>query len=94
MIKKNIACAIDEHRKEVIVVSERGRISSKELCLIFEDCIPKSCTVVSDSQRSYHKLMKNLDVIWIKIPSKKNRKIWLYTRENKSITFINRIVFA
>lgn len=36
--------------------------------------IPSSCQVVSDSLRSYHKLMKELKVTWIKIPSGKKEK--------------------
>lgn len=72
--KRNIACAIDNHGKKIIVVSERGRIHSKELYTIYKDSIPSSCTVVSDSLRSYHKLMKDLKVSWIKIPSKKKEQ--------------------
>ena len=72
--KRNIACAIDEHGKKIIEVSEKGRIHTKELYRIFKDSIPSSCTVVSDSLRSYHKLMKDLNVTWIKIPSGKNEK--------------------
>lgn len=72
--KRNIACAVDEHGKQIVVVSQQGRITSAELCRIFKECIPDSCTVVSDSQRSYHKLMKELGVTWVKIPSKKTEK--------------------
>lgn len=72
--KRNIACAVDEKGNYVIEVSLPGRITSKELIRIFEDKIPSSCTVVSDSQRSYHQLMKKLEVKWIKIPSGKKEK--------------------
>ena len=72
--KRNIACAIDEHGQKIIQVSEKGRIHSKELIRIYKDKIPSSCTVVSDSLRSYHKLMKELKVTWIKIPSGKKEK--------------------
>lgn len=72
--KRNIVCAIDIHNKKVIQVSERGRIHSDILIDIYKDKIPSSCTVVSDSLRSYHKLMKELNVKWIKIPSGKTRK--------------------
>ena len=53
--KRNIACAVDDHGQKIIQVSERGRIHSKELIRIYKDKIPSSCTVVSDSLRSYHK---------------------------------------
>ena len=48
-----------------------GRITTQELQRIFGDCIPSTCTVVSDSLRSYHKFMKGLNVTWEKIPSGK-----------------------
>lgn len=72
--KRNIVCAIDSHNKKVIQVSERGRIHADILYGIYKDKIPSSCTVVSGSLRSYHKLMKNLKVKWIKIPSGKTEK--------------------
>ena len=72
--KRNIVCAIDILNKKVIQVSERGRIHSDILYNIYKDKIPENCTVVSDSLRSYHKLMKDLKVTWIKIPSGKTEK--------------------
>ena len=72
--KRNIVCAIDEHNNKVIQVSERGRIHTKNLYEIYKDKIPSQCTVVSDSLRSYHGLMKKLGVKWIKIPSGKKEK--------------------
>lgn len=72
--KRNIACAIDEHGQKVIKVSEKGRIHSQELYDIYKDKIPSSCTVVSDSLRSYHKFMRDINVTWIKIPSGKTEK--------------------
>ena len=72
--KRNIVCAIDEHNHKVIQVSERGRIHTKNLYDIYKDKIPSTCTVVSDSLRSYHGLMKKLGVTWIKIPSGKKEK--------------------
>lgn len=72
--KRNIACAIDEHNHKVIQVSEKGRIHSQELYNIFSDKISSSCTVVSDSLRSYHQFIRDLDVKWIKIPSGKMEK--------------------
>ena len=58
----------------MIQVSERGRIHTKNLYEIYKDKIPSQCTVVSDSLRSYHGLMKKLGVKWIKIPSGKKEK--------------------
>ena len=72
--KRNIACAVDDHGQKIIQVSERGRIHSKELIRIYKDKIPSSCTVVSDSLRSYHKFMKELKVNWVKLPSGKTEK--------------------
>lgn len=72
--KRNIACAIDEHNNKIIEVSTAGRISSAELLRIYKTKIPSKCKVVSDSLRSYHKLMKGLEVEWIKIDSGKKEK--------------------
>lgn len=72
--KRNIVCAVDEHNHKVIQVSERGRIHTQNLYNIYKDKIPSKCTVVSDSLRSYHGLMKKLGVTWIKIPSGKKEK--------------------
>ena len=72
--KRNIVCAVDEHNHKVIMVSERGRIHTKNLYEIYKDKIPSNCTVVSDSLRSYHGLTKKLGVKWIKIPSGKSEK--------------------
>lgn len=72
--KRNIVCAVDIHNNKVIQVSERGRIHSDPLISIYEKKISSKCTVVSDSLRSYHKLMKTLGVNWIKIDSGKKEK--------------------
>jgi len=69
--KRNIVCAIDEHGKTVIQVSEAGRIHAKTLIEIYQNKVPSDCTVISDSHRSYHQLMAELGVKWIKIPSGK-----------------------
>lgn len=69
--KINIACAIDRHQSIHCVVADCGRAKSDSLIQIFKDYIPKDSIVVSDSLRSYHKLMKVLGVKWEKIPSKK-----------------------
>ncbi|MEG0591793.1 MAG: IS1595 family transposase [Coprobacillus sp.] len=72
--KRNIVCALDIHNHKVIQVSETGRIHSDKLIKIYKSKIPSNCKVVSDSLRSYHKLMKELNVEWIKIPSGKREK--------------------
>jgi transposase-like protein len=69
--KINIACAIDNNSNTIIKVSEYGRIKANTLIDIYKGNIKPNSVVVSDSLRSYHKLMKELDVIWKKIPSKK-----------------------
>ena len=72
--KRNIACAIDEKGNTVIQVSETGRIHADVLIKIFKEHIPPECTVVSDSLRSYHKLISELGVTWIKIPSREKKQ--------------------
>lgn len=69
--KINIACAIDKHQSIHCVVADRGRAKSDTLIAIYKDYISEKSIVVSDSLRSYHKLMKVLGVKWEKIPSKK-----------------------
>lgn len=69
--KINIACAIDKHSSIHCVVADRGRVKSDSLIKIYKEYIPKDSTVISDSLRSYHKVMKELGVKWKKIPSKK-----------------------
>lgn len=69
--KINIACGIDKHNHIRCIVSERGRITSKALIKIYKDFIEDQSIMISDSLRSYHKLVKEIDVIWKKIPSKK-----------------------
>ena len=76
--KRNIVCAINQHNNKVIHVSESRRIHSKELNKIYKDKIPNTCQVVSDSLRSYQKMMMDLKVTWIKIASSKKRKRQLY----------------
>ena len=60
--KRNIVCAIDQHNNKVTHVSETGGIHSKELYKIYKDKIPNTCQIVSDSLRSYQKLMMDLKV--------------------------------
>lgn len=69
--KINVTCAIDAKGNTIIKVLSSGRVTSNELIGAYENLISKEAKVVSDSLRSYHKLMKKLEVTWIKIPSKK-----------------------
>lgn len=69
--KINVTCAIDENKRAIIRVVDRGRVTSKALIQTYDGKIKKNCVVVSDSCRSYHQLMKHLEVQWKKIPSKK-----------------------
>ena len=78
--KINVACAIDEKGNTILQVSDVGRITSKSLIEIFSGKIEKGAIVISDSHRSYHKLMKELEVDWKKIPSKK-KSLEQYTLE-------------
>ena len=66
-----VACAIDKNNNTIIKVADIGRVSSKALINVFKDKIKEQSKVVADSHRSYHKLMKALNVDWKKIPSKK-----------------------
>ena len=69
--KLNVTCAIDDKHNTIIKVLETGRVSSKSLIGAYDLLIDENSIVVSDSLRSYHKLMNHLKVDWKKIPSKK-----------------------
>lgn len=78
--KINVTCAIDDFDNAIIKVADTGRVTSATLINIYSGNIDQSATVVSDSLRSYHKLMSHLKVDWIKIPSKK-KSLGSYTLE-------------
>lgn len=78
--KIGIACAIDKHDNTVLAVADRGRPTSKTLIDIFDHKLTHGMTIISDSQRSYHPLMKHLQANWKKIPSRK-KEIDGYTLE-------------
>lgn len=79
--KVNVTCAIDSHQNILLKVVDYGRVKSDSLISVYKDKIRKDCTVVSDSLRSYHKLMEVLEVDWEKIPSKKKKSPGEYTLE-------------
>ena len=58
--KIGIACAIDVHDNIVLAVADRGRPSSQTLIEIFDKTVTHGIKIISDSQRSYHPLMKHL----------------------------------
>lgn len=70
--KISVACAIDEQNHIVMKVINKGRATSKNLIDAFSGIITKNNTVVTDSERSYHKVQKEFDYEWIKIPSGKS----------------------
>lgn len=70
-----ITCAIDSQGHTVLSVGDRGRPLSETLISIFSEYIEEHCTLVSDSQRSYHQLVKALKVEWIKIESGDKKKV-------------------
>ena len=72
--KLAIACAIDSQGNTVLSVGDRGRPLSETLISIFSEHIEEHCTLVSDSQRSYHQLVNALKVKWIKIESGEKEK--------------------
>lgn len=69
--KIGVACALDEGGHTIIRVINPGRPTSQSLINVFKGYIDHTNTVVSDSLRSYHKLNKELQYKWIKIPSGK-----------------------
>ncbi|HZJ86461.1 MAG TPA: IS1595 family transposase [Erysipelotrichaceae bacterium] len=69
--KINVTCAIDSNKNTIIKVVDRGRVSAEGLIAAYESLIKENSIVVSDSLRSYHRLMDRLNVRWMKIPSKK-----------------------
>ena len=78
--KINVTCAIDSSGKTILKVVDKGRVTSKSLIKAYAGNIKKGSKVVSDSLRSYHKLMHYLEIDWKKIPSKK-KSIEEYTLE-------------
>ena len=69
--KINVTCGIDIHGNTLLKVVDKGRVTSASLITVYDGNIKKGSKVVSDSLRSYHKLMKHLEIDWKKIPSKK-----------------------
>lgn len=69
--KVNVTCAIDSHGQTILKVADQGRVNAQTLIDIYSNKISEDSIVVSDSLRSYHKLMSHLGVVWKKIPSKK-----------------------
>ena len=86
--KIGIACAIDEDGNYVVHTADRGRPTSSTLIDIFKNSICPGSIVISDSQRSYHQLMDELNIKWIKIPSgNKFNERWIrfkWTKEDVS----------
>lgn len=78
--KIGIACAIDKYDHTVLYVADRGRPTSKTLIDIFDKKMTHGMTIISDSQRSYHPLMRHLKEDWKKIPSRK-KEVDGYTLE-------------
>lgn len=78
--KVNITCAIDTSGRTFMKVTDRGRMTSKSLIECYSGMIKPGSIVVSDSLRSYHKLMPALNVEWKKIPSK-SKSVESYTLE-------------
>lgn len=78
--KVNVTCALDTNGNTILKVVDRGRVTSDSLIKVYDGMIKKGCIVVSDSLRSYHKLMKHLEIDWKKIPSKK-KSLGEYTLE-------------
>ena len=68
--KINVTCAMDTNGNTILCVVDRGRVLAKSLIHVYNGKIEKGIIVVSDSLRSYHRLMKHLDINWKKIPSK------------------------
>ncbi len=69
--KINVTCAIDELNNSILKVTDTGRVTADSLIKIYSGFIEEGASVVSDSHRSYHRLMNHLKVTWCKIPSKK-----------------------
>lgn len=69
--KVNVTCAIDQNNKTIMRVVDTGRVTSKSLIKTYDGKLKQGSIVISDSCRSYHKLMRHLDIVWKKIPSKK-----------------------
>lgn len=52
-------------------MADRGKLTAKTLIEIFDKTMTHDMKIISDSQRSYHPLMKHLQADWKKIPSRK-----------------------
>ena len=60
--KLNVRCAIDSNQNIILKVADYKRVKSDTLISVYKDKIIKDCIVVSDSLRSYHKLMDTLKI--------------------------------
>ena len=69
--KISIACAIDLNGNTVIKIADIGRITTKALNNAFKGRIKERSIVVADSHCSHNSFMKELNLIWERIPSKK-----------------------
>lgn len=83
--KIGIACAIDEDGNYVVHTADRGRPTSSTLIDIFKNTICPGSIVISDSQRSYHQLMDELNIKWVKIPSGEKSK------DGYTLEMVNRL---
>lgn len=79
--KFNLSCGIDKFGNIHCIASEAGRITSKSLIRIYKGYVEDGTVLVTDSLRSYHQLVDELDVEWKKIPSGK-KEIDGYTLES------------
>ncbi|MCF0105822.1 MAG: hypothetical protein HUJ53_03580 [Holdemanella sp.] len=61
--KFNVSCGIDNHWNIRCIASEAGRIRSKSLIRFYDGYIEPGCTLVTNSLRSYHQLIDELDVL-------------------------------
>ena len=86
--KVNLCCAIDAQGRTVIQASDVGRIKATSSIHVFQGKIKEGCDLVTDSQRSYHRLVQELKVTWHKIPSGK-KKVDTYTLDKVNLLHSN-----
>ena len=73
--KINVTCAIDELNNSILKVTDTGRVTADSLIKIYSGFVEEGASVVSDSHRSYHRLMNHLKVLGVKYHQRSNQSV-------------------
>ena len=73
--KINVTCAIDELNDSILKVTDTGRVTADSLIKIYSGFVEEGASVVSDSHRSYHRLMNHLKLLGVKYHQRRNQSV-------------------